>query len=384
MLIALAAGGALVAARHLDRPRRSARRGTLLPRPAGSGEPAGRPGVRPDHAEPAALPRRGAVRRAAGARAARRPLRVRRGQRSRDRDRRPRLRVGLVAVRDAPAVDRRPAARGDRLRRWRGRRRRRSPERCSRSACAASCRARPLRARRSCSRPRIVGVLVAAGLRHRRAAPARACGRRRSTRCGAATTRTAHATVRVAPRSLADDPAWVTVTAWQGGGLHVDRLRARRARSVPHDRADPAARHRGSRSCACTPATRSWARRCTWPPTPRSRRPRSRPRRSSPGRCSATPRFSSASATSTSRRGCGAARRRSCVALYLSLLARSRGASGASGVRRARGDATGAAASREPAARRHRPDPDRAPVAEEARPSRRTARGAPGQDANRP
>ncbi len=37
--------------------------------------------------------------------------------------------------------------------------------------------------------------------------------------------RAAHATVRVAPRSLADDPAWVTVTAWQGGGLHVDRLK---------------------------------------------------------------------------------------------------------------------------------------------------------------
>ena len=37
--------------------------------------------------------------------------------------------------------------------------------------------------------------------------------------------RAAHATVRVAPRSLADDPAWLTVTAWQGGGLHVDHLK---------------------------------------------------------------------------------------------------------------------------------------------------------------
>jgi hypothetical protein len=32
-------------------------------------------------------------------------------------------------------------------------------------------------------------------------------------------------TVRVEPASLAVDPAWLTVTAWQGGGLHVDRLR---------------------------------------------------------------------------------------------------------------------------------------------------------------
>jgi hypothetical protein len=30
--------------------------------------------------------------------------------------------------------------------------------------------------------------------------------------------------VRISPRSLADHPAWVTVTAWQGGGLHVNRL----------------------------------------------------------------------------------------------------------------------------------------------------------------
>jgi hypothetical protein len=33
------------------------------------------------------------------------------------------------------------------------------------------------------------------------------------------------ATVRIEPAALAADPAWVTVTAWQGGGLHVDRLR---------------------------------------------------------------------------------------------------------------------------------------------------------------
>jgi hypothetical protein len=36
--------------------------------------------------------------------------------------------------------------------------------------------------------------------------------------------REANATVAIDPPSLADDAAWVTVTAWQGGGLHVDRL----------------------------------------------------------------------------------------------------------------------------------------------------------------
>jgi hypothetical protein len=34
-----------------------------------------------------------------------------------------------------------------------------------------------------------------------------------------------HVTVQVSPAELAADPAWLTVTAWQGGGLHVDRLR---------------------------------------------------------------------------------------------------------------------------------------------------------------
>jgi hypothetical protein len=33
------------------------------------------------------------------------------------------------------------------------------------------------------------------------------------------------ATVRIEPASLGRDAAWVSVTAWQGGGLHVDRLR---------------------------------------------------------------------------------------------------------------------------------------------------------------
>jgi hypothetical protein len=36
--------------------------------------------------------------------------------------------------------------------------------------------------------------------------------------------REANATVRFDPPTLADSPAWITATAWQGGGLHVDKL----------------------------------------------------------------------------------------------------------------------------------------------------------------
>jgi hypothetical protein len=35
-------------------------------------------------------------------------------------------------------------------------------------------------------------------------------------------------TLRIDPASIAADPAWLTVTAWQGGGLHVDRMRRER------------------------------------------------------------------------------------------------------------------------------------------------------------
>jgi hypothetical protein len=41
---------------------------------------------------------------------------------------------------------------------------------------------------------------------------------------GDAATREAHATVRIVPASAARDAKWLTVTSWQGGGLHVDRL----------------------------------------------------------------------------------------------------------------------------------------------------------------
>ena len=41
---------------------------------------------------------------------------------------------------------------------------------------------------------------------------------------GSGASREAQATVRVTPASAADDNKWLTVTSWQGGGLHVDRL----------------------------------------------------------------------------------------------------------------------------------------------------------------
>ena len=68
----------------------------------------------------------------------------------------------------------------------------------------------------------VVAVLVAAGLPTEEPAGARVGVTLDSVRGGDA--RTAQATVRVEPQSLVRDPAWVTVTAWQGGGLHVDRL----------------------------------------------------------------------------------------------------------------------------------------------------------------
>src|SRR5688572_2170709 len=41
---------------------------------------------------------------------------------------------------------------------------------------------------------------------------------------GSGANREAQATVRVSPASAAEDAKWLTITAWQGGGLHVDRL----------------------------------------------------------------------------------------------------------------------------------------------------------------
>ena len=41
---------------------------------------------------------------------------------------------------------------------------------------------------------------------------------------GDAKTREADGEVRITPASAADDNKWLTITSWQGGGLHVDRL----------------------------------------------------------------------------------------------------------------------------------------------------------------
>jgi hypothetical protein len=41
---------------------------------------------------------------------------------------------------------------------------------------------------------------------------------------GPADRREANATVRVTPASAAESTKWLTITSWQGGGLHVDRL----------------------------------------------------------------------------------------------------------------------------------------------------------------
>jgi hypothetical protein len=41
---------------------------------------------------------------------------------------------------------------------------------------------------------------------------------------GSGADREGHATVRITPPEAAEDPKWLTVTSWQGGGLHVDRL----------------------------------------------------------------------------------------------------------------------------------------------------------------
>jgi hypothetical protein len=43
---------------------------------------------------------------------------------------------------------------------------------------------------------------------------------------GDAAHRTAGARITITPADAVEDPVWVTVTAWQGGGLHVDRLTA--------------------------------------------------------------------------------------------------------------------------------------------------------------
>ena len=63
-------------------------------------------------------------------------------------------------------------------------------------------------------------------------------------------------TVRIDPPELADGAGWVTVTAWQGNGLHVDRLKAEVADGVDRTRrAHPAPRQLEVARSAC----RAWA-----------------------------------------------------------------------------------------------------------------------------
>jgi hypothetical protein len=92
----------------------------------------------------------------------------------------------------------------------------------------------------------LLGALLALGLRGR--LPARGLTRATVALCGVAIAaclvdglitspgpagasasirldRSGQAVVHVRPAGLASDPSWLTVTAWQGGGLHVDRLR---------------------------------------------------------------------------------------------------------------------------------------------------------------
>jgi hypothetical protein len=92
----------------------------------------------------------------------------------------------------------------------------------------------------------LLGALLALGLRGR--LPARGLTRATVALCGLAIAaclvdglitspagagasasirldRSGQAVVRLRPAGLASDPSWLSVTAWQGGGLHVDRLR---------------------------------------------------------------------------------------------------------------------------------------------------------------
>ena len=173
-----------------------------------------------------------------------RPLRVRRcGRGVGDRDRRPGGRVGLVARVDAASVARRAVPRGARSSaspspwpaRWSAPGSARAcVEPMPPTACAAHAR-RGRRRRRSPSlvgfalyKPADEGVRADVALTDDRAPGA---GRAPCT-----------PTVTLDPRDAADDAEWLTATAWQGGGLVVDRLERGRPRALPDHRADPGAR----------------------------------------------------------------------------------------------------------------------------------------------
>ena len=159
----------------------------------------------------------------------RRPLPFALASGRRDRHGRAGRRVGLDARLDAAALARRAAARGRRAR--------------AAMAIAGAFVGGWLGARLS----RATGAVAAAGGRlaavgDLRADRLRPAVDRRAAACAATVALAAadgNAEVRVDPADGADDAEWLTATSWQGGGLVVDRLRARRARRLPHDRAAP-------------------------------------------------------------------------------------------------------------------------------------------------
>ena len=225
MLLMLAAGAGLVFARIYGGPRRGARRGRLLHRPARRPRAADRPAAGADDAALPALRGRGAGGRGgrpAGADRAAAALRSLVGRRHRHR--RPRRRVGLVADLDAAAlaVGALPRGRDRRLCRGAGggddrRLDRRPPRGRARRATAALARVP-----RSAA-PLSLAALVGFGLytsarrgRERSGRPARGRGRPGG--------REVAGDGRARPADAAEDAEWFDVTAWQGGGLVVDRL----------------------------------------------------------------------------------------------------------------------------------------------------------------
>ena len=142
----------------------------------------------------------------------------------RHRHRRPRGRVGLVARLDAAAVAvgavPRGRAAGLRDGRRRGAHRRRGPPAAWPATRSPACRC--------CARAAVGAAARGRGADRVRALQARAAGRERQGRADDVTgrpNRTVNADVRLNPASAGDGAEWLTVTAWQGGGLVVNRLK---------------------------------------------------------------------------------------------------------------------------------------------------------------
>ena len=188
--------------------------------------------------------------------------------------RRPRRRVGVVARLDAAAVAGRAGPRGAilgfatavagaLLGAWIG----------ARLASSRRPPSRALRTAPSSAPPSIAAsvgfALLQAGRRGRprRGRADRGADAARSARCSADVTLT--------PRDAADDAEWLTVTAWQGGGLVVDRLE--RVGPGGYRTTEPIPVH-GNWKALDAPAQRQLADRACRSSCPRTRR--SRPRRS--------------------------------------------------------------------------------------------------------